>query len=210
MSKDDAATRYIEIVTKLAPEWEDADPAAPPPACNDDGGGGGGGGVEAKSMGPVQSTLYVAQEEVDAKDKTVSDYVQEGNLVAVEQALLDETEAGDRRGLVNLKDESVRDLQMHPVPTSAAALLTPAASLGPESHITLRTGMQGLTLLHWACDGGHAAICKCLVDAGADVNVTVSAGACPLRLTPTRIVYVCTSPLAHSSIVMGGACRMET
>ena len=34
--------------------------------------------------------------------------------------------------------------------------------------------VQGLALLHWACDRGHEAMVHVLLDSGADINVRVS------------------------------------
>jgi len=34
-------------------------------------------------------------------------------------------------------------------------------------------GVQGLALLHWACDRGHEPMVRCLLDCGADVNIRV-------------------------------------
>jgi len=33
--------------------------------------------------------------------------------------------------------------------------------------------LQGLALLHWACDRGHEPMVRCLLDCGADVNIRV-------------------------------------
>jgi ankyrin repeat protein len=36
---------------------------------------------------------------------------------------------------------------------------------------------DGLTSLHWAADGGHAALVRALLEAGADVNAAVGGAA---------------------------------
>ena len=56
-------------------------------------------------------------------------------------------------------------------------------------HICLSNCLQGLTLLHWACDRGHLEVVKFLVGSGADINIQVSN-------MPCRRCMVATKPLA--------------
>lgn len=44
----------------------------------------------------------------------------------------------------------------------------------------IRQDEEGRSLLHWAVDGGHAALVDCLLERGADVGVRDSEGDTPL------------------------------
>lgn len=159
-----AAHAYVEIVTRLAPDWEAQDPPA-----GGSGDSGGGGDAEAKSMGPVQSTLYVVEDTVADSDKTAFNYVEDGDLNGLTQALATETAQGNSGALVAQTDDSV----LYRCFTS-----TRLTGLIQKLRRVVRALCQGMTLLHWASDRGHVEICRYLIDNAADVNAVVSLRTC--------------------------------
>lgn len=53
---------------------------------------------------------------------------------------------------------------------------------------TTRSILQGLAMLHWACDRGHLDVVKFLISRGADVNVQDSDLQTPLHYGKSRIL----------------------
>eukprot|EP00035_Acanthoeca_spectabilis_P013466 m.251071 g.251071 ORF g.251071 m.251071 type:complete len:254 (-) comp15894_c1_seq1:133-894(-) len=166
-----AAHAYVEIVTRLAPDWE----AQEPPAAGI-GDSGGGGDAEAKSMGPVQSTLYVVEDTVADSDKTAFNYVEDGDLNGLTQALATETAQGNSGALVAQTDDSGMTL-LHWA--SDRGHVEICRYLIDNAADVNAVDAESMSPLHYASVCDHDELIEILLAAGADASLKDKDGLTP-------------------------------
>ncbi|KAJ9596523.1 hypothetical protein L9F63_012465 [Diploptera punctata] len=157
MSRENAMTKYVELVSEIDPGWTNCE----------------GGGHESGRTGWVAvSCLSNTDEHLDDKDKTIFDWVKEGNAEKVyEFARKSSTDsniidsegmglihwAADRGNLDTMKC-LIKDLTV---------------------DIDLKDG-DGQTALHYAASCGHKEIVRFLLDNGANPNLADADGMLPV------------------------------
>lgn len=161
MSREDAMTNYIQLISEIDPEWTDVNSN-----CEGDGSRSGSSGWVAVSC------LSNTDEYVDDKDKTIFDWVKEGNSEKVyefaqkssaDSNIIDSEGMGlihwaaDRGNLATVKC-LVKDL---------------------TADIDLKD-RDGQTALHYAASCGHVEIVRFLLDNGADPSVADADGMLPV------------------------------
>jgi len=137
MSKKEAMAEYVQGVEELDPDWlvRFDETAAGMKAASTPF-----GGVSVSSMAKTEADL-------EDGEKTLFDWVKEGEESRVKSWLTKEEEEGKEAAKTSL--HSVDE--------------------------------NGMTVLHWCCDRGHASIAEILLDRGCSINCLDACGQAPLH-----------------------------
>ena len=143
MSKEEAMTQYIQRVEERCPGWEKQEEG-------EEGGGGGGlaGWVSVSTMKKPE------EEEIDEEEKTLSDFVKEGNEEAVRRMI----KRGGERVKADLKSSDEGGLTALHWASDRGHLGIISALLEGGADVSSADG-EGQTALHYAASCGHAAAC---------------------------------------------------
>ena len=171
LSQDDAMKRYITLVDKLDPGWEgkkdETSESSPNWAKVLNKGyqqsfisywfifvsfqSNSSSSTGSLVGGPVVSKLaYDAKEDIPDDNKTMFDWCKEGNVEMMQKKA---------SGEMNQTDDQVRE---------SSCRTNQAAKLYYSNHC-----LQGMGLIHWACDRGHLHIVEYLLSNGVDMNLQV-------------------------------------
>ena len=93
-------------------------------------------------------------------------------------------------------DEQVRHSFWHKVSLLRTCSLQVKKYLESGAHVDTRDSL-GCTALHWAASGGHFDCVKCLMDAGADVNVAGVSGDTPLHKAAVSVSAIVLRPFSY-------------
>jgi len=141
MSTSEARQQYINRLTELEPEWRDAE------------------GAERGQKGWVSvSTMQKTEVDVEPSDKTIVDYVKEGNLETLRKVL-----KADESKVDELDDQGM-GLIHWAADRGSTAILHALIDAGANVN---QTDSDGQTALHFAASCGHAEVIRLLLAAGA-------------------------------------------
>lgn len=158
MTKEAAMKQYIQHLTGLKPEW-------------DQQGEDGGDGFKPKDASWVSvSTFAQEEDDLEADEKTVIDFIKEGKLEEVRKAVTSE-EIGS---IINELDDEGLGLIHWAADRGNVDILRLVIQV-PGVNINLRDS-GGQTALHYASSCGNRDCVKLLVDAGADRTVADDEG----------------------------------
>eukprot|EP01125_Pyxidicula_operculata_P010578 TRINITY_DN3478_c4_g1_i2.p1 TRINITY_DN3478_c4_g1~~TRINITY_DN3478_c4_g1_i2.p1 ORF type:complete len:230 (-),score=35.23 TRINITY_DN3478_c4_g1_i2:180-869(-) len=158
ISQQYAKSAYVEHLTKLCPEWRE------------------GGVTTTAKKGPAwvcQSRPVQDEDEMLDKDKSISDWVQEGNLEKVKEIL---DESPDQ-----IHFEGEGNLQPLHYACDAGNLELCELLLNYSPNVNKQDN-EGQTPLHYACICEHTDIISLLIKHGADVNIKDNEGQTPADL----------------------------
>lgn len=151
-TREDAMSAYIDLVKAINPNFE----------------------VE-KSGWVTVSTFVNNDQPLSENEKTISDWVKEGNVEKIKQ-LVDDVNVNDSMGMAPIHWASDRgDLGM-------LKLLVECHS----ADINFQDD-TGQTALHYAVSCSHEDICKYLIDKGARIDVQDEDGITPLEMCSDEI-----------------------
>lgn len=162
MTCEAAMKSYVQLISELDHGWRDAN-------LSSEGNGGNGG----KNGWVAVSCFSNTDEYLDDADKTIFDWVKEGNVEKVQEFAQKSS----------LADSNVID-------SEGMGLIHWAADRGNLAvlkclvndlmvNVDLKDG-DGQTALHYAASCGHSDVVEFLLDNGADPNVTDIDGALPI------------------------------
>lgn len=153
--QEDAMRKYINLITQLFPHWEEEVDTTSPTA----------GWVAVSCMAKVEP-------EVDDSEKTLSDWVRDGNKTKVKQGIKnDSIDQLDGEGLGPIHwaaDRGNIDMLRFLI-------------FDMKANIELKD-QDGQTALHYAASCGHTDIVKYLIGLGANTTVKDADGATPLDI----------------------------
>lgn len=145
MSESEARNNYIDLLSTLNPEWNTS--------------------IENKSYGISVSRPRFNEESLDDADKTIEDFIREGNEEKIKQFL---------KSIEN-KDE------VNSLDANKMGLIHWAADRGNLKILELILSQQGIdinlldgenqTALHYSSSCGHHDCVRLLVEKGADLNI---------------------------------------
>jgi acyl-CoA-binding protein len=171
MTRETAMKSYVQLISELDHGWRDANVILE----GSEGSGGKSGWVAVSCMSNTDQYL-------DDADKTVFDWVKEGNVGKVwefaQKASLPESNVTDSEGMGLIHWAADRG--------NLAVLKCLIEDL--MVNVDLKDG-DGQTALHYAASCGHADVVQFLLDKGADPNIADIDGALPLDVAScTEIV----------------------
>ncbi|PSN43688.1 hypothetical protein C0J52_19462 [Blattella germanica] len=162
MPREAAMKNYVRLISEIDPDWEDSNSTS-------DGSESGGG----KTGWVAVSCLSNTDEYLDDRDKTIFDWVKEGNVDKINEfakkSALTDTNIIDSQGMGLIHWAADRGN----LPTLKCLVQDLTAD------IDLKDG-DGQTALHYAASCGHVEIVRYLLDNGANPNVADSDGMLPV------------------------------
>ncbi len=145
MTKKEAMTQYVEKLESVCPEWREKDTTK--------------GGLEGSWVSV--STMKKPEESApDEKDKTLLDFVKEGDSEKVRAAITEES--------LNLRDDEGMSALHWAADRGEAAVVEALLRGGADRDAV---DGEGQTALHYAASCGHARAVALLIEAGADRGI---------------------------------------
>jgi len=149
MSKEDAMTAYVDLVVTINPKFE---------------------GVKTGGWVAV-STFANSERPLSDDEKTVSDWVKEGDLERIKQFM----------GSVNVNDDTMGMAPIHWASDRGDLDMLKLLVEDRSADVNFQDN-TGQTALHYAVSCGHEEICKYLVGRGARIDVQDEDGITALEL----------------------------
>jgi len=167
MTPEAAMKSYIQLISELDHGWRYVN------LSSEGSGGGGGGGDSGKSGWVAVSCMSNTDEYLDDADKTIFDWVKEGNAEKVwefaQKSLLADSNVVDSEGMGLIHWAADRG--------NLAMLKCLVKDLMANVDLKDRDGQ---TALHYAASCGHVDVVNFLLDNGADPNVADVDGMLPI------------------------------
>ena len=161
-SADECKRRYIELVNTLAPQELSTDGVGVAPK------------EKSSAFGVSVSCMAKTERELDDGDKTVYDWLKEGNVDKV--AFILEADPG----LVDVRDENGMALIHWAADRGDTAMIGCLAGIGADVNVT---DADGQTPLHYAFACGHDECVRLLESLGADRHRRDGNGILPSELS---------------------------
>lgn len=156
LAKEEAMKGYVQHLSRLHPNWNGShleDDIKP-----------------EKSSWISVSTFASEKEEIDTQDKTIVDFIKEGNIPEVKQILFNI----DAQTVINEKDEDGLGLLHWAADRGHTDILDILITV-PKVNLNLQDSC-GQTPLHYAASCGHFKCVELLVKAGADRSLQDNEG----------------------------------
>ncbi|GFG32761.1 hypothetical protein Cfor_06294 [Coptotermes formosanus] len=176
MTRETAMKSYVQLISELDDGWREA--------SLERSGGSGSGDNSSKSGWVAVSCMSNTDEHLDDAEKTIFDWVKEGNAEKVREfarkSSLDDSNITDSEGMGLIHWAADRG--------NLAMLKCLVKDL--MADVDMRDG-DGQTALHYAASCGHADVVQFLLDNGADRSVTDVDGMLPIDVASGSEIVEC-------------------